>query len=117
MPSSPRFVKTMATTLCGALAAYAVATGLAEPAAHAQISGTIGGDVVERPLIEDAGTFFEAQPSGELVDGEESASQAPGFMDYTDDACRLAEGGVPGATEPRACALVSQTPPRGWRAR
>ena len=51
-----RFVKTIVTTFFGAFAAYAVATGLAGAEAHAQISGTIGGDLVGRPhLIEEEG--------------------------------------------------------------
>ena len=167
MLGSYRFVKTIATSLCAALAAYAVATGLAEKDAHAQISGTIGGDAAGRQLLEDEGIFFEAPPSGTvLVTAEEIANawmdgtsntimvgytihsvalegarrvriaadvtiadpasgtrreriiavliglfapQAPGFMDYTDDACTLAEGGAPRDAELRACAFVSQT--------
>ena len=37
------------------------------------------------------------------------APRAPGFMDYTDDACMLADGGAPGDAELRACAFVSHT--------
>jgi hypothetical protein len=189
MLGSYRFAKTIATSLCAALAAYAVTTGLAEKDAQAQISGTIGGDAAGRQPPEgegildegifDEGIFFGAPPSDSvLVTAEEIANawvdgtsntimvgytvflpdgtpvsdysvavslvgerrvriaadvtiadpasgtrreritavligplapQAPGFMDYTDDACRVAAGGAPSDAELRACAFVSHT--------
>ena len=111
MLGSHRFAKTIATAVCAALAAYAVATGLAEKEAHAQISGTIGGDAAGGQLLEDEGifdegTFFEELPSGgALVTAEEVANVC---TDGTSNTI-MVEGGAPSDAELRACALVSQT--------
>ena len=55
---SSRIVKTLATVFIGA--AFVLCTGIVGGEARAQISGTIGGDLVDPQLIEDEGIFFEA---------------------------------------------------------
>jgi len=127
MLGSHRFAKTIATSLCAALAAYAVAVGLAEKDAHAQISGTIGGDAVGRQPPEGEGifdeeVFFEAPPSGSVLVTAEEIAKAwmdgtsntimAGYtiflVDYTDDACTVAGGDAPSDAALRVCAFVSQ---------
>jgi hypothetical protein len=140
MLAQRRSSKLLTATLFGGLVAFALSTGFAEGRAQAQISGSIGGDLVGDDELATAlsYTLTNTMISGYLVqlegpdraavsadvtttdaDGDTHttriiavlialfAPRAPGFMDYTDDAC-LADDAAPSPAQSHACAQLGR---------
>jgi hypothetical protein len=142
MFSARRSPKTLATTLCGGVLAFALSSAVTGADARAQISGTIGGDLtipvdeLEDGLTDgtsntvmfaelvhfDGASRVEISAEVTTVDAAGDtqttgiiavliglfAPRQSGFMDYTDDACMLADGGPPDRAGLRACSAVGR---------